>query len=133
MSAVGYETYRDRTGAHEGVFSNPRGMFPRIVLQSGGPTAVHIKVASVADFADVWRIKETIQGEPGGPYRRVRASNENGTELWAAERWGYTGYAPPAEDAARAVAMQRLLEAFLTRDRDVENDDAGFAAVSRII
>src|SRR5688572_28989105 len=64
MAAVGYERFRDRSGVqHERVWANPHGMFPRIVAANGPTTEVHIKVDSVADFADVWRLQEPIQGE----------------------------------------------------------------------
>src|SRR5256885_1183564 len=104
LRAVGYED-----GGERG-FSNPHGMFPRIGLHASPITAVHIKVGSVVEFADVWRHAEKIEGEAGAPYRRVLASRENNTELFAAERWGYTGFDILRDDPARGVAMERTLE-----------------------
>src|SRR5438874_7851251 len=50
MRAVGYEKSRDGSG-----WINPHGMFPRLVPQTGSITAIHLKVGSVTEFADVWR------------------------------------------------------------------------------
>jgi hypothetical protein len=133
LAKVGYETWRDRSGEPPDVFANPNGMFPRIRIQDTKESAIHLKVGSVADFADVWRIKARIEGEPCGPYRRVLASDENDTRLIAAERWGYTGYEIPAESPAQAIAMQRQLEAFLTRERNPADDGEGFSIVARLI
>jgi hypothetical protein len=50
-------------------------MFPLIGFSDAETTQVHLKVTSVVDFADVWRLRK-IEGEPGAPYRRVCASKE---------------------------------------------------------
>jgi hypothetical protein len=120
MRAAGYEPARDNGGG----WINPHGMFPRLVPQAGNLTAVHLKVGSVADFADVWRINETaIEGEPLSAYRRVRASKEGDTELWTAERWGHVGFEIPKSDPTHGIEMLRTLESFLTREREQGDDD----------
>jgi hypothetical protein len=131
MRAAGYEAAADEGGG----WVNPHGMFPRLLPQSPPVTAVHLKVTSVSDFADVWRVAEPgIEGEPLSPYRRVRASKEGDTELWAAERWGHVGFDIPDPDAARGIEMLRALESFLTRPRDFGDDDeAGYAHAAALV
>jgi len=127
LRAVGYEP------GEKAIWSNPHGMFPRIVLHQQATTAVHLKVMSVVDFADVWRLQEKIEGAPGSIYRRMRASRENDTDLFAAERWGYTGFEIPPFDAARGVAIQQTLESFLTRRRDFDDDQDGYDHAMKLI
>jgi hypothetical protein len=107
-------------------------MFPLIGFADNGATQVHLKVTSVTDFADVWRLGK-IEGEPGAPYRRVCASKEGESELWAAERWGWVGFDLPKDDPARAIAMQRTLESFLTRKRDFDDDADAYAHAVKLI
>ena len=133
MQAVGYQKLRDRGAEYKHLWTNPLGMFPLIGFGDDDElTAVHLKVTSVVDFADVWRLRK-IEGEPGAPYRRVCASREAGTELWAAERWGWVGFELPIDDPSRAIAMQRTLESFLTRKRDFEDDAEGYASAAKLI
>lgn len=132
MQGVGYELFHERVG--EQLWVNKLGMFPRIGLKSSSPaTEIHIKVTSVANFAEVWRVQEPIEGEPLAPYRRVRASHENGTELWASERWGWTGLKVLNSRNEHALAAARTLESFLTRKRDFEDDVQGYAHASKLI
>lgn len=132
LRAVGYQPARDRRGLLPGIWANPHGMFPRIGFSDGNATAVHLKVTSVIDFADVWRL-EKIEGGPGAAYRRVLASSESNAQLWAAERWGHVGFGVPDDGAARAVAIQRVLESFITRPRDLATDDEAYAHALKLI
>jgi hypothetical protein len=131
MKRVGYELFHERGG--ERLFVNKLGMFPRIGLRPAGATEVHVKVDSVADFADVWRIQERIEGEPFAPYRRVRAAREGDTELWASERWGWTGLEILNAKNEHAIAAQRTLESFLTRRRDFNDEADGYAHAAKLI
>ena len=115
LTAVGYEQQASR------VWSNPNGMFPKIVLHDSSTMQLHLKVGSVVDFADVWRLRERILGIPGGVYRRVRASKEADTELWAAERWGYGGFEILRDDPSRTIEMMSARESFLTRGREFDS------------
>jgi hypothetical protein len=129
---VGYQLFHDQQG--EQLYVNPLGMFPRIALSSASnATQVHIKVTSVVDFADVWRLQERIEGEPIAPYRRVRAWHDEGTELWAAERWGWLGMDILNSKESHAIGAMRLLESFLTRKRDFDNDADGYAHAMKLI
>src|SRR5439155_21577171 len=110
LRSGGYEPARDGAG-----WINPHGMFPRIVPQMGCGTAVHLKVGSVTDFADVWRIQQRIEGEPLSPYRRVRASVEGDAEHCAAEPCGHVGFAIPPSSATRAMDTLTTPASFLTR------------------
>lgn len=130
---VGYVCYRDRVGEHADVFTQPGGMFARIALHDQPRTAIHLKVTSVADFAAAWNVQEKIQGEPFAQYRRVRAFAGDGAELWASERWGWTGFDIPPADAAHQMLAAKVLESFRLRHRDFPNDADGFARASQII
>jgi hypothetical protein len=132
LKRVGYELFHERGG--ERLFVNKLGMFPRIGLRPApATTAVHVKVDSAADFADVWRLQDRIEGEPLAPYRRVRASHENGTELWASERWGWSGLEILKSRNEHAIERQRTLESFLTRRRDFDDDAEGYAHLAKLI
>lgn len=129
---VGYEIFHDRQG--EQLWINPLGMFPRIGLVANATTTqVHLKVTSVVDFADVWRLHEKIEGEPMAPHRRVRAASEKGTELWIVERWGWIGLDLLKSKESHAIEAHRMLEAFLTRPRDLENDADGYAYAGKLV
>jgi hypothetical protein len=108
-------------------------MFPRLVLHDSKSTAVHLKVASVADFAAAWHFSEPIQGEPLPPYRRLCAIRDPQVELWVAERRGWTGFELPPDDPARAVEAAGSLEAFCARRRTFADDAEGFAHALRLI
>lgn len=127
LAAVGYAPDRDRAGLRPRVFAHAHGMFPRLVLHDGETTAVHLKVESVADFAAAWHLAEPRQGEPLAPYRRLCVLRDPQVELWAAERWGWTGFELPPDDPARALEATRTLEAFCARRRDFADDAEGFA------
>lgn len=134
LNLAGYVKYRDRTAEYERVFAQPKGVFPRISLQGGTATAVHLKVIDVLDFVRAWNLKEKIEGDDRGPYRRVRAFKEGDCELWAAERWGWTGYDLPRSDPARAHAVEETLRSFRQRRRFWGDDEAeGFALAIKLI
>jgi hypothetical protein len=132
MRQCGYELFNERAG--EQLWVNRLGMFPRIgVKPSQGATQVHIKVDSVSDFADVWRIQSQIEGEPLAPYRRVCISREAGGELWASERWGWIGLEVLNSKHQHAAEHVRTLESFLTRKRDFDDDAEAYAHAERLI
>jgi hypothetical protein len=127
LRGVGYESRGDR------IWVNSHGMFPRIVLHDSPTIAIHLKVTSVIDFADVWRLQEKIEGSAGSTYRRVRASKDRDTEMWVSERWGHGGFDVPKDDPAKVAAMARVLESFLTRKRDFEDDEDGYSHALTLI
>jgi hypothetical protein len=131
MGAVGYEKFHERAG--EQLWINRLGMFPRIGFSGASTTRVHLKVTSVVDFADIWRLQDRIEGEPMAPYRRVRASHEGDAELWASERWGWIGMEVLRAKNEHALEAARTLESFLTRKRDFDDDAAGYVHASRLI
>jgi hypothetical protein len=133
IAAVGYEKARDREGEYDRIWANPLGMFPRIGLHEAQTTQVRLKVGKVIDFASIWQLREPVQGDPLMPYRRVRASAENGTELWAEERWGFLGFEVPKTDAKLALEIAKTLESFHTRRRDFDDDAEGYDHAAKLI
>jgi hypothetical protein len=132
VQSVGYQKFRDADGEYDRIYSNSHGMFARIGFHDQKTTAIHLKVGSVADFAAVWQLQEPIEGEEL-VYRRIRASAQADTELWAAERWGWVGFDLPPVDAARSRSASRWLETFRARRRDFEDDAEGFVHANKLI
>lgn len=130
---AGYVNYRDRTCEYPRVFSQPHGIFPRVLLHDDKVRAIHLKVTSVADFVARWNLAESVQGSPFSPYRRVQAFADEGVELFVAERWGWTGYDIPPADSDRAAAAEGLLNAFRSRQREFDNEADGFDLVLKLI
>ncbi|MBS0195840.1 MAG: hypothetical protein JSR77_03695 [Planctomycetes bacterium] len=107
---------------HEGA------IFPSVVLHALAVTRVWIKVDWVSDFLAAWDMHDAeITGDPFGQLRACRVFAGNHAELWVVERHGFRGFEPPAFDPAKAVAAMKHLERFRRRNRDLENDAAGYA------
>jgi hypothetical protein len=133
LAEVGYAHYCDRAGEHADIFAQAHGMFPRIVLHDEPQTAIHLKVTSVADCAAALGVHAKIEGEPLAPYRRVRIFHGETTQLWAAERWGWTGYDVPPPSPAQEIAAAKVLETLKLRRRNFQNPDEGFDHAIKLI
>ncbi len=129
--AVGATVYR-----HEG------GLFPRIIVVSGGGPEVRevaLKVESVADFSRAHDLGLTIQGPPMGPYRIGRIAG--GTSLAVVERRGYRGFEPFPGDLARSGWMtpHSARDAMMARElwhgrrRKFADDAEGFSAAHKLL
>jgi len=127
-------------------FVHDKGMFPRIILDSGKTTKVWIKVESVIDFLAAWRIADdpttgadNIAGEPLAPMRQARAfqgepaPGADPAELWVIERHGYRGFTVPKPDADRAMLILKHSEALRRRNRDFPDDAQAFDHADAIV
>jgi len=135
MQEVGFRKDRDREGEFANVWSNPRGLFPRIGFHDQSITRVYLKVESVADFiaANPSREKRPIEGDPLSLMRRSVVSRHANTELAVIERHGYRGFDVPPSDPSRAIAIAQLEEFFRSRQRDFDDDAQGFSEAERLI
>jgi hypothetical protein len=120
----------------EAVYENPRATLPRVLLRAGekqSPSVIALRPEFVADFATAHNLSAEIEGEPFSRYRRVVASEENGTRLEAVERHAYRGFVPAPLSAANRRGIVRAKELWQTRRRLCPNDVEGFRVASHIL
>ncbi len=124
------------------VYDHEGGMFPRLVVASGGGPEVRevaIKVESVADFSRAHDLGLEPIGYPMGPYRTGRVAGA--TTLVVVERRGYRGFEPFPGELARSgrMAPQMAREVLAARDlwagrrRTFDDDALGFDAMDELV
>jgi hypothetical protein len=119
------------TSQGDTVFSQPGGIFPRLVLSGDRQTRLALKVESVAEFESAWQLGPRVIGNPLSPSRWARIWSEDSHELWVVERHGYPGFEqnlPPA-DAATVLAHA---DALRRRPREIAEAE-GFDAAERLL
>jgi hypothetical protein len=133
LRETGFE--EDGTAAIGNVYAHAGAIFPRVVLTDGLRGAA-LKVESVADFLAAHGLQAEVAGEPLGQMRQATAwVAERGAELRVIERHGWRSFRTPEFDAAQAIAAQRHLEAFRTRQRrfPLDDDAAAFGHTHALI
>ena len=120
-------------GDGRGVWRNPQGVFPRIVVHGLATTRVMIKVESVVDFLIANSLSGTIEGPALSQLRQAMIDRAGDTELWIVERHGYPDYSAAKTDLVRSLASMGQLESFRKRARDFATDDEGFVEAERLI
>jgi hypothetical protein len=130
LAAAGFEATSSDTRE---VFAHPGGMFPTIVLDGSGRTAVSIRAESVVDFAAAHGMPIKAEGEPLDAYRRMLVGTGESTELWAIERHGFRRFAPPRVDERKRLDSLKHLERFRTRRRMFDSDADGFTHAANLI
>ncbi|HYE05186.1 MAG TPA: hypothetical protein VEL07_06625 [Planctomycetota bacterium] len=121
LRAAGFALCEDVSGAY---WSNGDGLFPDVLLRDA--SVVAIAVESVADVAAALDVAPRIEGDPLARMRRARLGVGDGGELWAIERHGHVGFAPPVGSVG--LPYVRHLDAFRTRPRAL-----GFAPTRALI
>lgn len=114
-------------GASYRVFQHTGAKLPRIVVrdESSVIDAVAVKVESIAEYLMVRGRGGYIEGSPFSPYRRCLISEENGVSFFVVERRGSISMEPIVEDAAAARKYVDSLEKWMTRPREIEDEDEG--------
>jgi hypothetical protein len=133
---VGYEIRRIDGITH---LHHPGGIFPPIVVD-GAEFSVAIKVESLADFAAAANGLSLHSSESFAPYSEmIVAEPTKGIPLRAVERHGYRGFKPPtsikgrgAKPDAYSAALSHL-EQFRARQRNFDDDSAGFTRLNKLI
>ncbi len=116
------------------VFTHPGGMFPTfLLLPDSGRQVVSIRVESIADFATACRLPLLTEDNPLSPYRRMRVSMGDGTELWAVERHGYCGFRKYDTSDSYKIKQLHYLERFRARRREFSDDTEGFAQTHQFL
>lgn len=131
-SIAGYEPLPANVAGNTVLLGQPRGMFAKIALTDSDKIEVHLKVTSVADFAATWGVQNPIEGQEW-LYRRVKAFSGERAELIVAERWGWTRFDLPPEDAQRSISASRWVERFRARKREFDNDADGMEYTSALL
>ena len=134
---------RQSYGSGATVYTHDGGMFPRIIVCSGGGAEVRevaIKVESIADFSRAHDLGLVAEGYPLGPCRIARLESP-GTRLAVIERRGYRGFEPFSSEAARAGRMaphaareaMAAKELWVSRKRKFEHDADGFDVADELL
>jgi hypothetical protein len=119
----------------EQVFIQEQGIFPTIILSSGGPLRAALKVESVADFVTINQqcTHEAIKGPPLAPLRTAKVFHDDEAELLVLERHGYAGFDIPPWTDHQSAAVLRHQESFRRRNRNFADESAGFAWAEKLI
>lgn len=97
-------------------FHHPGGMFPRVMLAPHPETDVGIKVERVADFAVANRLSDRPTGKPGDLARYIKASSENGINVYGLELHGVMGVEKHVPNVSLDLQAQ-IFETFVLRNR----------------
>ncbi len=133
LSDAGFK--RSPSGDACEIWSNMRGVFPRLVLHDQAATRVLLKVESVIDFlaAHPGRISRPITGAPLSPLRLCMVDKSGDAELWVVERHGCPAFLPPRSSPDQAIASAAHLESFRMRRRGFDDELEGFAHAERLV
>ena len=121
---------------------HPEAMLPRVILDRTVPgvpcpAALAIHVDSISDFMAANGIAGEPEGEPFTRFRRIVASNENGTRFEVVERRGYRGCMQEKTRPGHIASVLKAHELWKTRQRIFDDDSEGFrpthALLDRII
>ena len=116
------------------VWEHVDGLFPAVLTHRDAATRVAVKVESAIDFLAAQRVADAeIIGGPISALRMARFAAENDVELWAVERHGFRGFAPPDLSPELALAILRHGETFRCRRRWFDDDAAGFDYALQLI
>jgi hypothetical protein len=110
------------------VLHHPQALLPRLFLSSPETIfPVGIRVESVVEFL----ISHRISAEPEGPslsrFRRVCASQENGTRFEVIERRGYRGFLPAPSEPGHTGSFLKARELWQIRRRHFPESKQGYA------
>lgn len=100
LADLGFEREETLVAPNHAVFYHPGAVFPRILLRSdnstlpGTPLVGAIQVENITQFLMTHQVTLPIEGTLLSPYRRARAWEANGYELWVVERRGHPGFIP---------------------------------------
>src|SRR5438093_674966 len=118
------------TADGERAFWHPEAMLPRVLLSDSAPAEfplrLAIRVDSITDFMAANGITGEIDGEPLSRFRRVIASEENGTRLEAIERRGYRGFTHRPGKVTDILNLLLAHELWKTRPRTFRTDAEGW-------
>jgi hypothetical protein len=119
------------SAAEPGVWRNPAGMFPPLVL--GETDAVWLRVESVEAFLAVHGLDARIQGMPYSALRLAAAFPASGFALGVVERNGSAGFAAGEDDPAEIRAARITLQRFRARRRQFDRVEAGLAHTEALV
>lgn len=111
---------------------HPEAMLPRVILEhshdtpEGHTDTIGIHVESIVDFMAAHEINTAIEGAPMSCYRRVLASQEDGSRFIVTERRGYRGFVVAQPDPEHAQRVLQAAELWRTRQRRFADDAQGF-------
>jgi hypothetical protein len=110
---------------------HPEAMLPRVIIDRNAansefPPALAIHVDDISNFMAVHGIVTEPEGGPLTRFRRLTASEENGTRFEVVERRGYRGYVPEKQDPGYAANILKAHELWKTRRRFFNDDADGF-------
>ena len=115
------------------VARHTEGIFPDLVLSPARGMELVMSVESVGDFLLANVIDVAVAGQPDGSYRFARIWQTANVAFSVVERHGYVGFRVPAHPEAQLIASRAHLAAFLARQRNFSDADAGFDYTDALI
>lgn len=113
-----------------GVWRHFDGAFPDIIERNA--LTIGFKVECVESFARCTAIDAPTEGQPYGPYRRMRVFSGDGAFFDAVERHGWSGYEAPSI-STRTIDAARLHQQILrTRHRPFRRAASGLTLTKRL-
>ncbi len=115
---------------------HPKGMFPRIRIDTTGKTELprlFVLVESVTDYLNAHNANAQIVGTEGAPIRQACVVVESGAEQWVIERHGDPGFSISAADVRLRQLVAKHADAFANRLRDIEPQLDGFGPTIELI
>ena len=112
-------------------YHHPGAILPRILLrtgtgaQPGSTVAAAIQVEDVSHFLMANQGSVPIEGTLSSLYRRAKAGETDGRELWVVERRGHAGFVPVEMSPDYPQRYLQAFERWATRPRIFADDQEG--------
>ncbi|MFN7176033.1 MAG: hypothetical protein ACK4MX_04005 [Thermaurantiacus sp.] len=119
------------SSAEDGVWRNPAGMFPPIVL--GETNAIWLRVESVAAFLAAHGLEAPVRGAAHGALRLALALPHQDFGIGVVERNGSAGFEAADDDPAEIRAARITLQRFRARRRQFDSVEAGLAHTEQLV
>lgn len=129
--AAGWQTVTDADD--DGLLENPDGFFPAMLPAADDDVHVGFRVESIEQFQKVTGQTHDVAGSAFAPLRLTRAFVGGGSQFWAVERNGATGYSLVDPGEANIRAGRLHLQRFRTRQRRFASVAEGLAHTEALV
>ncbi len=126
--------FRAAPGYGNGCNRHPQAQLPTLIV-GYGKQMLTLKVESVVDFLEAHRLdsRHPILGSIGASLRKSCIYCDSDSEVWVAERHGYTGWDATSVSVEQLQQIEYHSERFRLRRRDFENDAEGSRIARKLI
>ena len=132
LVSFGYEF--DAENDHGRWYTHGGGLFVPICVTPDNTRRMVVKVDAVDEFLASHDLNGiAIEGCRTSQMRRAKIATEGNCELWVCERRGYMSWDVPFTSNSLNASAAKHYEAFKLRQRQHENDEAGFELAKEMI